>query len=213
MIRVLYDSYSKYSFVQRLTTERLKQSEHGTLPLTVHTFGCDVVQKTFPICSIEMKSLLGSLIKSIDVVFTDHLVYLIRGHQIDLSRYPHLKSLSIRKNYSSCSLMGSDELIGANFFHDFVLHKRRRGSRNEPIAVKTVLVWTLHGPYLDLSHLHDKPDPSISFFSDLTSVTKPSLSDDIERLWSLEAINILSEPEPVGEASIKKRTHLHTITL
>ena len=196
VIRVLFDSCSNYSFIKRSTAERLKLSTQGSLPLTVHTFGCKVLQETFPVCSIELNPLRGGPGKSIEVVVTDHLVHPIQGHQIDLSRYPHLKSLMIPEDYSSDSPMAVDVLIGANFYHEFVLHKRRRGSRNEPIAVETVLGWTLHGPYSDLHHLSEKPDPSISLFCDMRTESKPSLSDDLEKLWSLEAINIPCEPEP-----------------
>ena len=195
VIRVLFDSCSNYSFVRKSTAERLQLSEQNTLPLTVHTFGCNVVQRNFPVCSINLSPLVGGPSKVIDVVVTDHLVHPIQGHQIDLSRYQHLKSLSIPEDYSSYSPMGIDVLIGANHYHDFVLHKLKRGSRNEPIAVKTVLGWTLHGPYSDLHHLPQKPDPSISLFCDIRSASRPSLSDDLEKLWALEAINIPYEPD------------------
>lgn len=203
VVRVLYDSCSTYSFIRKSTAEQLNLPEIRTIALVINTFGCNVIKRDFPVVTLKLNSLRDDPSHSVDLIVTDDLVHPIQGQRVEISSYRHLKSLFLPEDYHSGSPLSVDVILGADYFHDFVLHKIRRGSHHEPIAVKTVLGWTLHGPYSDTRGIEPEPLPtcSTSLFCELQREEVPtcypdSLPHDLQRLWNLESVPIPLDEEP-----------------
>lgn len=204
VVRVLYDSCSTYSFILKSTAEQLNLREVRKMPLVINTFGCNVIQRDFSVVSLKLNSLRDDPPRTVDLIVTDDLVHPIQGQRVDIGRYRHLRNLFLPEDYHSGSPLRVDVVLRANYFHDFVQNKLRRASRNEPIAVKTVLGWTLHGPYNDTRAIEFEPSPtsSTSLFCELrsggSSVCSPtdSLSQDLQKLWNLESVPISLDEEP-----------------
>lgn len=91
--------------------------------------------------------------------------------------------------------MSVDVIIGDNYYHDFVLHRRLPDSRNEIIAVKTILVWTSHGPYTDLKHVSRESNDLTSVFCAAKKTSGSYVNSDLEKFWTLEGMNVPTEPE------------------
>ena len=196
VVRVLFDSCSNYSFIRQSTAGLLKLTNQRVQPLTINTFGCKVIERDFPVATLELSSLMGGPRRSIDVIVAAELVHPIQGHQIDLSRFKHLQKLTIPEDHSSGSPLTVDIIIGANYYHDFVLYRKRTGSRNEPIAVKTFLGWTLHGPYSNLKHVQgEQSDVTTTLFCASMKSSGSAESTDLEKLWALEGMGVSPEPE------------------
>ena len=198
VVRVLYDSCSTYSFIQKAAAEQLHLREVRKIPLIINTFGCNVIKRDFPVVTLNLSSLRGASAHTVDLIVTEDLVHPIQGQKVDIARYPHLKSLFLPEDYHSGTPLSVDIVLGANYYHDFVLHRIKKGSRNEPVAVKTVLGWTLHGPFSDTRSIPFEPAPSTSLFCELMREEAPidSLSHDLQKLWNLESVPISLEEEP-----------------
>ena len=197
VIRVLFDSCSNFSFIRKETAQRLNLSEEAKMPMTINTFGCNIINRDFSVCSLELSPASGgrdSPRKSMRVIVADDLVHPIQGHKIDLSRYEHLNTLTIPEDHSSGAPLTIDVIVGADYYHDFVLHRRKKGGLNEPVAVKTILGWTLHGPYSKLKDLEEEPCISTSLFCDLQR-RPTSMVDELEKLWAMESINVSDDRE------------------
>ena len=173
VVRVLFDSCSNYSFIRKSTADRLKLSEVSSIPLVINTFGCNVIKRDFSVTSVRLNSLRGGLGHNVDLIVTDDLVHPIQGHQVEIKKYEHLKSLFLPEDYHSGSALSVDVILGANYYHDFVSHKIKKGSRNEPVAVKTILGWTLHGPFASTKHIETASTPSTMLFCERVSVPPP----------------------------------------
>jgi hypothetical protein len=195
VVRVLFDSCSSYSFIRKSTADRLKLSEIRTIPLVVNTFGCNVIQRDFSLCSLKLNSLRGGSTQTVELIVTDDLVHPIQGHQLEIERYEHLKSLFLPEDYSSGAPLRVDVIIGANYFHDFVSHRMKRGSQNEPVAVKTVLGWTLHGPYSPTKFIPLEPEINTSLHCELSRPPFADTAGSLDRLWTLESIQVPYETE------------------
>lgn len=198
VVRVLYDSCSTYSFIQKSAAEQLRLREVRKMPLIVNTFGCNVIKRDFPVVTLKLSSLRGAPAHTVDLIVTEDLVHPIQGQKVDIARYPHLKSLFLPEDYHSGTPLNVDIVLGANYYHDFVLHQIKKGSRNEPVAVKTVLGWTLHGPFSDTRSIPNAPASSTSLFCELRRDESQldSLSHDLQKLWNLESVPISLEEEP-----------------
>ena len=190
-IRVLFDSCSTTSFIRETTAQLLNLPTLSSVPLKINTFGCGVVQNTFRVCQADIGPLDGGPTASVDLIATDKLVHPIQGHCVDIQSYPHLKNLKISETYDSDEPLPVDVIIGADHYHLFVTGNRKVGKMNQPVAVDTILGWTLHGPFLSPRSNNSKPVIDFVNFCE----SSPGCSDNIERLWSLDGIGIPSNPE------------------
>ena len=192
-IRLLFDSGSTTSFIRETTAQVLGLPTVNSVPLRINTFGCGTVQNIFRVCKAAIGALDGGPTTSVDLIATDNLVHPIQGHCVDILSYPHLKDLQISENYNSDEPLPVDVIIGADYYHLFVTGDRRMGKQKEPVAVDTILGWTLHGSFLSTRSTRTKPViDSVNFCE---SSPPRSASESIERLWSLDGVGIPYEPE------------------
>ena len=192
-VRVLFDSCSTTSFIRETTAQVLGLPTLNSVPLRINTFGCGTVQNTFRVCQADIGSLDGGPTTSVDLIATDKLVHPIQGHSVDIHSYPHLKNLKLSETYDSDEPLPVDVIIGADHYHLFVTGNRKVGKLNEPVAVDTVLGWTLHGPFL--SPRSNSKTPIIDSVNFCESSHMSPVSNDIERLWNLDGIGIPSDSE------------------
>lgn len=192
-VRVLFDSCSTLSFIKRSSAQSLGLATVRNVSLTINTFGCGRVEQNFPVCGVDLGPLRGGSRTSIELIATENLVHPIQGCEIDISRYDHLKSLFFSEDYESGNPKVVDVIIGADLYHDFVLYKRLGSGKRTPVAIKTTLGWTLHGPYASTRRIAAERNPNTDtmFFCERASESSSAL--DLENLWSMEAINVFPE--------------------
>ena len=162
--------------------------------LIINTFGCGRINQQFSICRLDLAPLAKGSRKSVDLIVTENLVHPIQGHRLDLNSYPHLRSLLFSEDYSSNDSLPVDVILGADYYHDFVLSRCKKGARKEPIAVETVLGWTLHGPFMSRRRDGSLPVTNSVFFCEKSNLeTLPS--DDLSRLWEMEGVPVTKDLE------------------
>ncbi|XP_008544357.1 uncharacterized protein LOC103569052 [Microplitis demolitor] len=75
---------------------------------------------------------------------------------------------------------GKIDLIGADFYDQIIRPGFRSGISSEPIAMKTILGWTILGP----SHQQSHQSPSLSHYL----ISNPQLQDSLTKFWELEEV-------------------------
>ena len=100
-----------------------------------------------------------------------------------------------------------DVIIGADHCHLFVTGDRKVGKHSEPVAVHTILGWSLHGPFLSPGSNNGKP--AIDSVNFCESSPMLPVSNNIERLWNLDGIGI---PADSGNSWVQPRWDDQRIT-
>lgn len=187
-IRVLFDSCSTSSFILEETAKRLKLPVQESKSLSINTFGHGVVQQKFNIYQVNIGSIRGDPSSSVSLIATPNLVHPIQGQKLDLTNFSHLCDLFVPEDYTSNNSLSVDVIIGADHFYDFMTGNHRIGCRKEPVAIETTLGWTLHGSFSCRDSTIRMKTSAIVMFCQ-SALASSVVSDNLERLWTLEGID------------------------
>ena len=141
-VNVLFDSGSQKSYIVERLMKILALKSEGTEQLNLNTFGSENYTKR--VCN---RVVLNLEIKHgfIPITALSHpAICSPVSSRIEVTRYPHLSGLELA-NSVHCSNQSIDVLIGADFYHHFVLGEVIRGEGG-PVAVSSRLGWLLSGP-------------------------------------------------------------------
>ena len=193
--RILLDSGSARSFM----TQRLAE-EIGSKPLeqgTKQRFeGLNQVFQELQTerHNIHLESLCGSYKTTMEVKTLPKITTVGNPSPVRLKKvYPHLKDVFFTDVTSSKELE-VQLLLGSEHLAQIQTGELRKGKMSEPVAVKTMLGWTLMGSTgLAVGKHHDK-EPS-----NLVIEAQKTPKDEVAKLWDLETMGI-KEEDPIDMA-------------
>ena len=145
-VRILFDSGSQRSYVTDELRDKLGLKVEGKEILNLNTFGSNKYRKQS--CNRVKVKIETSDSQFIEITALSHPVICspIKS-PVNINSYVHLLGLELADNSENVEHDHDnvDILIGANFFHEFVLGETIRGSSG-PVAVSSKLGWLVSGP-------------------------------------------------------------------
>ena len=118
----------------------------------------------------------------------------IKNDRVEITKYqyPHLKNVWFSDVYRQAEELEIDILVGADYLWQFQTGVTIRGKANDPVAVETLLGWTLSGPL----KFECNSSSDVERIVRVNFVGKDKqLACDVQRLWDLETLGI----QPVNE--------------
>jgi len=141
-VNVLFDSGSQKSYIVERLMKMLALKSEGTEKLNLNTFGSEnYIKRVCDRVVLNLETKHGFI--PITALCHPAICSPISS-RIEVTRYPHLRGLELA-NSVHCSNQSIDVLIGADFYHNFVLGEVIRGE-DGPVAVSSRLGWLLSGP-------------------------------------------------------------------
>ena len=145
-IRILFDSGSQRSYITDELRDKLGLKVEGKEILNLNTFGSNKYRKQS--CTRVKVKVETSDRQFIEITALSHPVICspIKS-PVNVNSYAHLLGLELADNLEDVENdhENIDILIGANFYHEFVLGETIRGSSG-PVAVSSKLGWLVSGP-------------------------------------------------------------------
>ena len=130
-VNVLFDSGSQKSYIAERLMKMLALKSEGTEKLNLNTFGSENYTKR--VCDrvvLNLETKHGFI--PITALCHPAICSPVSSH-IEVTRYPHLSGLELANSVHCCN-QSIDVLIGADFYHNFVLGEVIRGE-DGPVAV------------------------------------------------------------------------------
>lgn len=211
LVRVLLDSGSQRTYITQQLKDKLNLTPTGKEQLCIKTFGqdCDKVQ------TVEVVKLCLSNVKTHENVFISALVVPmicspLSNQDVKFAKehYQHLSEITLSESVCDNQQLSDVHvhvLIGSDHYWDVVTGETRRGERG-PVAMSTVLGWTLSGPVDHvtsckqsvnmLSSTHVLKVQSI----DINTEFDHELNSKLEQFWNLESIEIDTTTDPIMES-------------
>ena len=194
-VRVLYDSGSQKTFISAKVVNKL-----GLKPLREEMLAIKKFGESEP----EVKKrevyemILAPLKRNVEGVKVEAFVVdeISTIHNIHVERikkdYAHLCNVYFSDVCRSEDILEIDVLIGSNYLWNFQLGEVIRGGQQEPVAVKTLLGWSLSGP-VPSKNLCFNSDALVSLIIEPTPARRDEILDinkSLNRLWDLETVGI-----------------------
>ncbi|XP_055585016.1 uncharacterized protein LOC129737877 [Uranotaenia lowii] len=120
------------------------------------------------------------------------------------ARYPHLSGLPVTDYENAIPKI----LIGNDNAHLAVPLRRRESAKDSPIATKTRLGWTIHGPVSE----HNPTSPTYSMHICECSIKLDGLHDLVKRSFAVESLGISRHSDPESNDDIRARQILEATT-
>ena len=191
VVRVLFDAGSHQSFITAKAAGKIGLQAVKQERLSVKTFGKNEVEtKMRDIVDFDLSSVNNQQSARIQCYVVDEITT-IPNERIDIMKndFDHLKQIYFSDATKHGETLQVDILIGANFLWEFMSGQIIRGGPQQPVAIKTLLGWTLSGP-LKAGKLHYLSHVNVNFVSSMNKSDKQHLDELVHKLWDLDSIGI-----------------------
>ena len=191
VVRVLFDAGSHQSFITAKAAGKIGLQAVKQERLSVKTFGKNEVEtKVRDIVDFDLSSVNNQQSARIQCYVVDEIAT-IPNERIDIVKndFDHLKQIYFSDATKHGETLQVDILIGANFLWEFMSGQIIRGGPQQPVAIKTLLGWTLSGP-LKAGKLHYLSHVNVNFVSSMNKSDKQHLDELVHKLWDLDSIGI-----------------------
>ena len=143
-VRILFDSGSQRSYITDELCDKLNLRVEGKENLNLNTFGSNRYRKQS--CT-RVKVRIEIMDRNfVEITALSHPVICSPVKSpVNVNKYTHLLGLELADSSDVNASDNIDILIGANFYHEFVLGETIRGASG-PVAVNSRLGWLVSGP-------------------------------------------------------------------
>ena len=143
-VRILFDSGSQRSYFTDELCDKLNLRVEGKENLNLNTFGSNRYRKQS--CT-RVKVRIEIMDRNfVEITALSHPVICSPVKSpVNVNKYTHLLGLELADLSDVNASDSIDILIGANFYHEFVLGETIRGA-SDPVAVNSRLGWLVSGP-------------------------------------------------------------------
>ena len=191
--RVMLDSGSQCTFVTSELAELMKAKPKERKWLKLDTFGQSNKAQKCNVYTIKLAHVDGGREVQIDVFEVPSITSLANVHpEVIKENYEHLKELQF-SDVSAKEELVVHLLVGADNLWRLQKENTRRGEKAEPVAVETVLGWTLSGPVGE-----SKSKVMHSNVNLILGTPQDAIDQKLNQLWDFESIGI-TEAKDVHE--------------
>ena len=147
-VRCLFDTGSHKSFITAEAVDPLCLRPVRGESLCIKAFGqTEADRKETDVVEFSLTSLRGGKVVNISCFVVDLITSIVNVHPEEVKKQcKYLNNVSFSDVSRHNEMLSIQILIGSDFIWQFQESESLRGGPNEPVAVKTTLVWVLSGP-------------------------------------------------------------------
>ena len=209
-IFILFDGGSQRSYVTDNLKKKLHLKAENVEMINLNTFGSDNGERRkCESVKLNVEIGIGCQPISLNALSFPKICSPLLS-RVDVGNYAHLRGLNIADSVDG-ELKQIDMLIGADFYHDFVLGEVIKGSSG-PVAIRSKLGWLLSGPCDSDKDINTCANTSSILAIDRNTQVfdivdseldehkgineSKEIADSLKTFWWHESLGVLEQKEP-----------------